>query len=490
MLMRVWMLMSVLLAGCAVGPDFHRPEKPKSTRYTPKPMPKKTASAKTKAGEAQVFQMGNNLPKHWWTVFHSTALNQLVKESLHANPDMAAASEALKIARANTRTQQTAFFPLVTGNYNPSRQLTAGTLASNLASNAYLYTLNNLNFNVTYMPDVLGFTRRQVETAKAEEESLAFQCQAIYLTLASNVVLTAIQEASIREQIKVTEKSVQLARRILTRFEQQLSLGAVSQTEVVAQAAFLAQVESALPPLQQQLAQQRHLLASLRGVSPNADLPMTFTLKDFTLPTHLPVKLPSQLVDQRPDVRAAEADLHAASAQIGVAIANRLPNIMLSANGGLMPVDFSVASIPAGFPFFATGGSKYWFYGGNILGTLFDAGALLYQQRAAEASYRLAEAQYRRVVLNAFQNVADALKAIEYDAKMLKLAVKQERAAAKNVEILQKNLKLGFASQVETIQAEQLYQQALANLAQSQANRYMDTVGLFQALGGGITSSI
>lgn len=484
------MMVPFLLSSCAIGPNFHRPQKPQSTRYTPKAMPKHTVSAKTKLGQSQAFEVGKTLPKHWWTIFHSEALNQLVKDSLCANPDMAAAREALKIAHANTRIQQTAFFPVVTSNYNPSRQLTAGTLASNLASNAYLYSLNTLNFSVTYMPDVLGFTRRQVETARAQEESQFFQNQAIYLTLASNVVLGAIQEASLREQIKVTKQMIGLARDMLRRFKQEFALGAVGQSDVVAQAAFLAQMETALPPLELQLTQQRHLLVSLRGTSTSQALPQSFELKDFTLPEHLPVALPSQLVEQRPDVRAAEADLHAASAQIGVAMANRLPNLMLSGNAGLMPVAFSAASIPVGFPLLPTGSSQYWGIGANLLGTLFDSGSLLYQQRQAEAAYRLAEAQYRRVVLNAFQNVADALKAVEYDAKMLQLAVTQERTAFKNLTITRNKLKLGVASNLEVIQAQELYEQALANLAQSQANRLADTVGLFQALGGGMGTAL
>ncbi len=485
-----FMLVFFLLSSCAIGPDFHRPEKPHSVKYTAKPMPKTTVSAQTTLGSSQTFAMGEALPKHWWTIFHSDALNQLVKESLCANPDMAAARESLKIAHANTRIQQTAFFPLVTGNYNPSRQLTAGTLASNLASNAYLYNLNTLNFNVTYMPDVLGFTRRQVETARSQEESQFFQNQAVYLTLASNVVLGAIQEAALREQIKVTKQMIDLASDMLRRFKQELALGAVAESDVVAQAAFLAQMESALPPLELKLTQQRHLLSSLRGVSTSKPLSQTFELKDFTLPTHLPVSLPSQLVEQRPDVRAAEADLHAASAQIGVAMANRLPNLMLSGNTGLMPVVFSAASVPASLPLLATGGSQYWAIGANLLGTLFDSGSLLYQQRQAEAAYRVAEAQYRRVVLNAFQNVADALKAVEYDAKTLKLVLQQERTAFKNLSITQNKLKLGVASNLEVIQAQELYEQALANLAQSQANRLADTVGLFQALGGGMGASL
>ena len=483
------LMLVVSLSGCAMGPDFHHPEKPKSTSYTPQPMPKRTVFAAIRHGQAQTFQTEQQLPRQWWRLLRSPALNQLVEDSLHANPDTAAASEAVKMAHENTKIQQTAFFPLVTGNYNPSRQLTAGTLSSNLASNAYLYTLNTLNFNMYYMPDVLGFTRRTVETAKAQEEAQVFQCQAVYLTLAANVVLAAVQEALIREQIKVTRETIQLGTHLLNLLEKQSTLGAVSQMEVASQQAFVAQIESALPPLELSLDVQRHVLTSLRGVSPSYANNPTFTLDQFHLPTNLPMKLPGKLVQQRPDVRAAEANLHAASAQIGVAIANRFPNVMIAANGGLMPVIFDTASIPLGFPMLPTGGTRYWMFAGNILGTLFDAGSLLYQQRMAEAQYRQAQAQYRRVVLNAFQNVADALKAIQHDAELLRAAVKQELAAKQNMNIARQQLKLGMVGQAELIQAEQFYQQALANLAQSQANRLADTVGLFQALGGSTPSS-
>lgn len=476
---------SLIMSGCAVGPNFHHPQSPSTKRYTDKAMPTATASAQTMAGKKQYFRNGQDIPLKWWAVFHSPALNQLIKDSIAANPDIEAAGASLKIAHENTLVQRAAFFPLVTGNYNPSRQLTASTLSSNLASNAFLYTLNTSSLTISYMPDVFGLTRRQLETAAAQEEMAAFQSEAVYLTLTSNVVLAAIQEAAIRAQLKVTKRSIYLAREFLHVMQRQQELGAISEANVAAQEVLLAQTESFLPPLQLQLAQQRHLIASLRGHLSSDSTPQTFTLSDFTLPDILPIKLPSKLVEQRPDIRAAEAQMHAASAQIGVSIANRLPDVFLTANGGYIPVDFSAKSIPAFLPILPTGPSLFWDIMGNLAGTIFDAGALMHLQRAAEASYELSVAQYRRVVLNAFENVADSLKAVQFDAKSLRLAVVQERAASRNFMITKQRLQLGQASYFEVLNAEQTYQQALANLAQSQANRFTDTVALFQALGGG-----
>ncbi len=478
-------LMVSLLASCALGPNFHHPAPPPVTRYTEKPMPRATVSAKTLAGNTQYLKIGQEISLKWWTVFKSPALNQLIKDSIQGNPDIEAASASLKIAHENMLVQKTALLPLVTGNYNPSRQLTAGTLASNVMSNAFLYTLNTTSLSISYMPDVLGFTRRTIESARAQEEIAFFQREAVYLTLTSNVVLAAIQEAFLRAQIQITRRMIHLAKTFLHTMQQQKSFGAISESSVLAQAAYLAQIEAQLPPLQMLLAQQHDLIASLRGSFPSESRPQKFVLTDFTLPAVLPVKLPAQLVAQRPDVRAAEAQMHVASAQIGVAIANRFPNIVLSGNGGFIPVDFNINSIPATLPILPSGSTFFWGIAGNLAGTIFDAGSLLHQQRAAQAAYRLAVMQYKRVVLNAFQNVADALKAIQYDAKTLKLAVAQEQASKKSWIIVKQNLKLGRASYLDVLNAEKTYQLALATVLQNQANRFNDTVALFQALGGG-----
>jgi NodT family efflux transporter outer membrane factor (OMF) lipoprotein len=476
---------SVLLSGCAVGPNFHHPHVPKIRHYTEKVLPAATVSSSTIGGNKQVFHLGKKIPKQWWTVFHSRALNKLIEESIHANPDMKAAAAALKVAHAQTMIQRTAFLPALTGNYNPVRQLTAGTLSSNLSSNAYLYTLTTENLSVSYLPDVFGGTRRQVESTAAQEEAALFQCEAIYVTLTSNVVLAAIQEASLRKQIAVTNHAIASAKKLYELVKQENVLGDIGMEDVAAQAALLAQIEASLPPLRLQLAQNRHLLASLSGRYSSESLSETFTLSDFVLPQALPVSLPAKLVAHRPDIRAAEAQLHAASAQIGVAVANRLPNITLSGNGGYLPVTQSINSIPYFLGFLPLGPSLFWSLGGNLAGTLFDAGSLLYQQRAAVAAFDLAVAQYRRTVLNAFQNVADALKAVQMDAMTLSKVKAQADAAKLSLDIARKRRALGDVNYLNLLYAQQAYYQAIVILAQSQATRFADTAGLFQALGGG-----
>ncbi|PJD92462.1 MAG: histidine kinase [Legionella sp.] len=477
------------LIGCAVGPNFHHPQAPKIQHYTEHPLPKGTTSAPTLGGAQQTFHPNQSIPKKWWTVFHSEPLNKLIQDSLCANPDIKAASAALKMAHATTMIQRSAFLPLLNGTYAPVRQSTAGTLASNLSSNAYLYTLTTKSLNISYMPDVFGLTRRHVESAAALEEAALFQREAVYLTLTSNVVLAAIQEASLREQISATQQSIAIAKRLDFLTKKQHELGAIGIEAVALQAAVLAKTEGLLPPLQLQLANNRHLLASLRGAYSSEELDVTFTLDSFVLPTKLPVTLPAQLIQQRPDIRAAEAQMHAASAQVGVAIANRLPNLTLSGNGGYLPVSQSLKSIPYFLTPLPLGSSLFWSIGGNVAGTIFDAGSLLNQQRSAVAAFDQSVMQYRRTVLNAFENVADSLKAIEMDAKALAFAKQTVDAAKQSLLMAKQRQQLGDLKILELLYAQQTYQQALLNLAQTQATRFADTAALFQALGGGWAGS-
>lgn len=287
-----------------------------------------------------------------------------------------------------------------------------------------------------------------------------------------------IQEASTRAQIEATKRSITSASRQFKLMKLEQTLGQIGSEGVVAQEALLAQYQSALPPLQKQLAQYRHALAALCGRFPSEVLAGPFTLESLHLPQELPVSLPSKLLEQRPDIRAAEAQMHAASAQIGVAIANRLPVVNLIAYGGTNPL--SIATL------FASG-TGYWGAGANIVGPIFDAGALLHKQRAAVNSYEASVAQYRSVVLLAFQNVADTLNAIELDARALKIATVQYNAAHKSLSIVKQKWVLGSVGYLDILNAEETYQRAIINLVQSQANRYLDTAALFQALGGGWT---
>jgi len=469
-------ILCVFLAGCAVGPDFQRPAAPTVDRYTQQLLPVQTASVEGKGGEAQRFVQNMDIPGQWWTLFHSKPLNDLIAQALKANPDLEAAQAALRGARENVYAQQGALFPSVDASFNPTRQKTSGVLTSPLASGNNIYSLHTAQVAVAYAPDVFGGTRRQVESLKAQADSQHFQLEAAFLTLTSNVVAAAVGEAALRGQIEATRKIIEFQSKSLELLKSKYELGQIATADVVAQEATLAQTQAMLPPLEKQLAQQRDLLARLAGRFPGETLVEEFELSSLQLPEELPVSLPSTLVAQRPDVRSAEEQLHAASADIGVNIANRLPNITLSANLGS-----SATAINQLF----TSGTGFWALAANLTQPLFQGGTLLHRQRAAEAAYDQAAAEYRSAVLTAFQNVADTLHAIQCDADALKAAVAAENAAARSLTIVQKQLELGDISYLELLNAEQTYQQANINLVQSLANRYADTAALFQALGGG-----
>ena len=329
---------------------------------------------------------------------------------------------------------------------------------------------------MTYTPDVFGGIRRQVEIAKAQEENNRFQLEATYLTLSSNVVVTAIQEASLRGQIAATERLLQLEKQLTDIVQRQRKLGTASELDLLAQQTAEAQTAQTLPPLQKQLGQSRDALTALLGRLPSDEPQETFRLEDLTLPSELPVSLPSKLIEQRPDVRQAEENLHAASAAVGVAIANMLPNFAIDA-------DLGSSALPLGklFPPY----TGFWDAGASLTQTLFDAGALIHKHRAADAALDQAGAQYRAAVILACQNVADTLRALQSDADALKASAEALRAAKKSFDLAQQQRGLGTISVVALLNAEQAYRTAELSLVQARANRYADTAGLFQALGGG-----
>ena len=466
----------MLLSGCAVGPDFIRPAAPNIDRYTLQPLPEQTAVTEMKGGEAQRFVRDMDIPGQWWTLFHSKPLNNLIEQALKANPDLQGAQAALRVAWENVYAQQGSFFPGVEAGFNPTRQKIADALASPLSSGGSLYSLHTAQVTVSYVPDVFGGARRQVESLKAQADFQRFQLEAAYLTLTSNVVSAAVEEAALRGQIAATRKIIEIQSKSLDLLQKQYALGQIAALDVASQETALAQTQATLPPLEKQLAQQRDLLVRLAGRFPGETLTEEFELSSLQLPQELPVTLPSRLVEQRPDVRSAEDLLHAASADIGVNTANRLPNITLSANVGS-----SATAINQLF----TSGTGFWALAANLTQPVFQGGTLLHRQRAAEAAYDQAAAQYKSTVLTAFQNVADTLHAIQLDADALKAAAIAERAAAKSLAIVRKQLELGDISYLALLNAEQTYQQTVVNLVQALANRYTDTAALFQALGGG-----
>ena len=469
--------LTAILAGCAVGPNFYRPTAPQVNGYTPERLARRTTGAKVSAGESQRFVEGLDIPGQWWRVFHSEALDELVDEALKDNPSLEAAQAALRAAQENVMAQKGSYYPSLSANFTPSRNKTATSTITPVANtgNPY-YSLYTTALSVSYTPDVFGLNRRTVESLQAQADNQRYQLEATYLTLTSNVVTAAITEAALRGEIEATEETIRVATDALDIMRKQFALGQIAGADVATQETALAQVQATLPPLEKQLAQQRDLLAALAGRFPGEGVWQKFTLDALRLPEDLPVSLPSKLVDQRPDVRAAEEQLHSACAQIGVAVANMLPNINLSGNGGSQALEFAQLFAP---------GTGYFTLAASLTQPIFEGGTLLHRTRAARANYDQAAAQYKSTVITAFQNVADSLRAIQSDAEAVKTAAYAEQAATTTLDITRKQLQAGAIAYLSLLTAEQAYYQALTNLVVAKANRYADTAALFQALGGG-----
>ncbi len=468
---------ALLLVGCVVGPDFTRPAAPDVGEYTAKPPPPTVAITDVIGGEAQHFDRGADIPGDWWTLFHSRPLTALIEQSLANNHDLKAAQAALLVARETALAGRGAYYPSVSAGISATRQQDPpGSLAPVPSTNEFLYNLFTPRLSISYAPDLFGLTHRTVESAQAQEQAVRYQMIATHVTLSTNVVAAAVQEASLRAQVEATRELVAINTHMLDILQRQLAKGYVGRLDVAAQESQLAQVAATLPGLLKQLGQQHHLLAVLAGRFPSQAPTETFELSSLTLPQDLPLSLPSALVVQRPDVLQAQANLHVASAQVGIATANRLPNITLSADAGS-------TALAIGQVFGA--GTGFWNLGAALAAPIFDGGTLLHQQRAAKAAYVEAAEQYRSTVLGAFQNVADTLTALEQDAVGLKAAARAADAANLTLDLSQRQWKDGYAGYLVLLSAEQGSQQARLNLVQAQANRYADTAALFQALGGG-----
>lgn len=471
------LLTALSMAGCAVGPDFKKPAASKVTAYLPQPLTATVATSGVPGGQAQHFVVGRDISGQWWTLFHSQALNGLIQRALAHNPDLQAARAALKAAREDVLAQRGTYYPSISAGFSASReQDPAAALAPVPANNTFLYDLFTPQVSVAYAPDVFGLNRRNVESLKAQAQAVRFQQIAAYNTLTANVVVAAIESASLKAQIDATTKLVNSGSQMVRILRYQLSKGYASRLDVAAQESQLAQIRATLPPLRKQLAQTRDLLAVLTGGFPNQASQPAFKLSSLRLPVDLPVSLPSKLVAQRPDVRQAEANWHDASARVGIAIANRLPNIQLTADAGSTALAIS--------KIFASG-TGFWGLGVAVLMPLFEGGTLLHQERAAKAACVEAAAQYRSTVLTAFQNVADTLAALQQDADGLKAAAAAAKAAKVTLDLSRRQAHDGYASYLSLLNAEQTYQQAEISLIQAEAARFADTAALFQALGGG-----
>jgi NodT family efflux transporter outer membrane factor (OMF) lipoprotein len=485
-------------AGCAVGPRYHRPEAPANAGYAPAPLPQISASAPVHGGEAQRLVNGRDIPFEWWELFRSPALNALVERAFRANPTITSAQAALVQAQELVYAQQGYFFPTVAANYNFERQKIAGNLTvdnvpgvqgngDNLLppvqdpnnfphTHPLSYDMHTAQLTLGFVPDVFGANWRQVETLAAQRDAQRFALEATYITLASNVVAAAIQEASLRAQIAAIRQIIAADEKSLQILRDQLRLGFAMRIDVAAQEAALGQAKMLLPPLQMQLEQTRDLIRALAGNLPNQEVSQTFELDALQLPPELPLSLPAKIIEQRPDVRAAEAQLHAANAQVGVAVAAMLPQFSITGNAGGNADQFAWM--------FRSGGPFFTIVGG-VTQPVFEGGTLLHTKRAADAALKQAAAQYQSTVIAAYQNVADTLHASLSDAEALAANVEAENSAKVTFDLTRRQMETGYVNYLTLLSAETAYQQALLTRVQAQATRYGDSIALFQALGGG-----
>jgi NodT family efflux transporter outer membrane factor (OMF) lipoprotein len=407
-------------AGCAVGPNFHRPAAPAGAGYSTTPLPETTGSADALGGDAQRFVAGQDVSFEWWKAFGSPALDSLVEKAFRANPSIKAAQAALRQAQELVYAQQGYFFPTVNADYNFERQKLAGNLSgtsapgvqgngSDIAAvqnpspnpaphNVPLYfNFHTAQFTVGFVPDVFGANRRKVESLDAQARMQRFELEATYITLASNVVAAAIQEASTRAQIAATRDIIDYDERSLQILRDKFQLGYAMRIDVAAQEVALAQAKQLLPPLQKQFEQTRDLIRALIGNLPNQEIEETFELASLKLPPELPLSLPSKIIEQRPDVRAAEEQLRSANAQVGVAIAAMLPQFSIAGTYGGTATQFN--------EMFRSGG-PFWTLVGDVTQPVFAGGTLLHTKRAANQALLQAAAQYQNTVITAYENVA------------------------------------------------------------------------------------
>jgi NodT family efflux transporter outer membrane factor (OMF) lipoprotein len=462
----------LVLSGCAVGPNFKRPEPPVVESYTTGSLPAETLSAD---GKAQRFDRNGGIPVDWWRLFNSPTVDRTVNEALERNQSLQSAQASLRQAQNVLRAGYGVFYPQVNAGLGASREKTSPALTGGTAP-ASIFNLFTLSASVGYVLDVFGGERRFVESLGAQADYQHAQLTAAYIILSGNVVNTMIARAAYYDQIKATEEIISLERDQIKITEAQAQAGLIPYANLLSLESQVAAVEATLPQLRQRLSQTDHLLAVLTGRTPGEWSPRQVELADLTLPGDLPLTLPSQLANQRPDILAAEAQLHAASAEIGVATAAMLPNITLSAAYG-------VGSNTPGNLIRSSNG--FWNLGANVTAPLFRGGSLWYGRQAAIDAYQASAANYRQTVLVAFAQVADTLRAIEHDAELVQAELQALTASEEARRLIQANYEAGTANYVQVLIINSQYQQAKINFIQAEAQRFQDSVALFVALGGG-----
>lgn len=467
-----FVLISMGIWGCALGPDFVPPAPPEVEGYTQGKTPAETIAAD---GKQQQFEWGAKISRDWWHLFQSDKLDRVIQLAVANNPTLQAAQARLRESQANLQAGYGVFFPQIEGKADITREkFNAASFGG--SGPATLFTVYSTSAAVSYNFDFFGRSRRTVEGLKAQSDYQNYESQATYLTLLGRVINAVIAEASYRSQIQATQEIIDDQQHQLNIMEAQVKAGIIASQDVLSMRARLASTQATLPPLQQSLDQTRHLLATLVGQVPAAWTPPEVGFTDFTLPEHLPVSLPSDLVRQRPDILAAEAQLHVASADIGVATANMFPSIDLTAQYGQSTIKSGLLFNPI---------SNFWNLGVGLTAPLFQGGRLWYQRKAALAAYDAALADYRQTVLAAFAQVADTLRALEHDAQALDAQSQALESSQQSLKLVQENYKAGKADYVQVLIADLQYQQARIGYLTAKAQRYQDSATLIAALGGG-----
>lgn len=465
----------LLLGGCTVGPDFRQPTALAVGRFTEKPLPLSTIAAATAGGSAQSFAIGRDIPGDWWTLFRSRQISDLVARALAANPDSAAAQATLREARENLRAEQGGQYPQISASTSAERQRDS-LAAVGFGNGSETYNVVSASLSISYTLDAFGGIRRQIEQLGAQAVYERFELEATDLTLVANVVNAAITEASLQAQIDTTQDIVHAYDEALSVTRRRFDLGGVSEVDVLQQQSLRDSEAATLPGLQKQREQERNLLAVYLGVVPAQYKWPTLDLDSLTLPGALPVSLPSAMVERRPDIEAYAALLHAATAKIGVATANMLPQISLTGSYGREGSGFSNLFTPAGI---------VWSVAGSLTQPLFEGGTLRAKKRAAEAEAEVAAAQYSSTVNTAFKDVANALVALQRDAETLAADLAAQATAANSLAVARAQYEAGGGTYLNVLTAEQSDQSARLTLIGARAARFTDTIALFQALGGG-----
>jgi NodT family efflux transporter outer membrane factor (OMF) lipoprotein len=462
----------LLLGGCELGPDFVRPTPPATDRYTKEPM----LSATVTADEvSQRFTAGAAIPADWWTLFKSATLDALMQQAIANNPTLAAAEASLRQSQDNLRAGYGLFFPHIDADIAGSRERTT-SIQQGLHTPSSIFNVLTLSGTIGYTLDIFGGERRTVEGLAAQVDAQRYASKAAYITLSANVVDTSIARAAYTAQMHATEQIIELETQQLQSTEAQVRAGTAAFSNVLSVRSLIAANRANLAPLQQQIEHAQHLLATLQGTLPSDAKLADLDPRPLSLPNDLPVSLPSDLVRQRPDILAAEAQLHLASANIGVATAAMFPSFSLSGTYGMAGSSLGNLSAAAG---------KFWSIGPSISIPLFQGGTLWYQRKAAIDAYQQAQANYRQTVLTAFAQVADALKALEHDAQALQAQSEAQQTAREALALVQTNYRAGLANYLDVLVADVQFHNATIARIQAVALREQDTVALFVALGGG-----